>query len=209
MRWAAALSGAGHEARIVVVDDRARSDEPYVAERITCRADDPAADLPFPVPRFSRAAEPATACTFQQLSDLQLAQYREQLRRRIDAQVDRFDPHVIHAQYIWVLGQLALETGVPYVLCAWGEELVDYHLDPRYRALADQAAANASRILAPDESILHDVCATFDVEPSQTSLAPTLLRPDDATGNDHTADVAESLTRLYQSLRDERFGGGC
>ena len=44
----------------------------------------------------------------------------------LDAQIDRFDPHVIHAQHIWVQGQLALETGVPYVLNAWGPELIEY-----------------------------------------------------------------------------------
>jgi hypothetical protein len=164
--WALALVASGHEARLLIVDDQSPSDEPLDIERVVCRADTSAADLgaadlPFDVPRFSTPRSEQEAFAFSMLSAGQLAQYRDQLRRHLDRQIDRFDPHVIHAQHIWVQGQLALETGVPYVLNAWGPELIEYQRDDRFRLLADQAAENAGRILVPHESLLRQVVEMF------------------------------------------------
>ncbi len=205
--WAGALADAGHDARILLVDSGPREDEPLVADRIVCHPSDPAADLPFDLPRFSTPAAGDSARTFGALSDEELAQYREQLRRRLDAQVDRFNPDVIHAQYAWVQGQLAVETGAPYVLNIWGPELVDCDIDPRYRTLADQAATNASRILTPDLATLHRAEQMFEIDEGRALVAPKVLdlaESDDTSAN--RTEVAGALTRLYQTLLDERFG---
>jgi hypothetical protein len=132
-KWSLSLESAGHETRLLIVDRQSRDDEPLTIDRVVCRADDATADLAFEIPQFSASQ----GLVFRALSDSQLAAYRDQLRRHLDAQIDRFDPHVIHAQHIWVQGQLALETGVPYVLNAWGPELIEYESDARYRNLAD------------------------------------------------------------------------
>ena len=50
---------------------------------------------------------------------MQISRYRDAWRRRLDREVDRFNPHVIHAGHLWWDAQLALETGVPYVVSAW------------------------------------------------------------------------------------------
>lgn len=206
-RWAAALVDAGHEACLLVVDDRKRDNEPLVAERVVCHRDDPTADLSFELPRFSTSADAQAGGTFPALTDAQLAQYREQLRRRLDAQIDRFNPQVIHAQHIWVLGQLSVETGAPYLLSAWGPELVDYELDPRYRTLAEQAATNAGRILVPDDETLREVEEKFDLERGQALVAPAALRlAESAAATAPPSAIAGELVRLYQALLDARFG---
>jgi hypothetical protein len=205
-QWSLGLAAAGHEARLLVVDDRAGDDGSRGVERIVCRDGDANADLPFDVPRFG-AADAHRRLTFRAMSDQQLAQYRERLRRRLDLLVDRFDPHVIHAQHIWVQAQLGLETGVPYVLNAWDDELIDYRADARFQGLANQAAENASRILVPDEAMSRRVARLFETagERMHVMSADLMLR-DSADPASARVEAAGRLVTIYQKILDERFG---
>jgi len=204
-RWSAALVRGGHETRALVVDSCRRAEGPLPIDRVVCHAGDRGADLPFDVPRFGEGTGTQPGGTFRSLTDEQLTRYREHLRRRLDALVDRFNPQVIHAQHIWVLGlgQLAVETGVPYLINAWGPELDDGRLDARYRELADQAAANAGRILTPDRATLERVEGMFELEPGQALVSPGALGVSES--NDPAAE-AVALVGMYQELLDERFG---
>ena len=92
----------------------------------------------------------APAGRFASLNDDQVTAYRSEFRKHLDQEVSQFDPHIIHVQHLWVQAELALETGVPYVVSAYAEDFAAYDADPRYRALADQAAENASRIFITD-----------------------------------------------------------
>lgn len=206
-QWALALVAAGHEARLLIVDDQSTGNEPLVIERVVCRNGDRAADLPFELPRFGTPQGERQQSAFRTLSDRQLAQYRDQVRRHLDAQIDRFDPHVIHAQHIWVQGQLALETGVPYLLNAWGPELIDYASDDRYRALADQAAENAGRILVPHESLLRRVVETFpSTADRMLVMSGEMNLGESPASSSERAAASERLLALYQTVLDERFG---
>ena len=202
-RWARALDAAGHNVQLLIVDKHRRESEPLAVERVICRDGDIAADLPFAPPQFSTADGSKPQLTFGALSDSQLAGYREQVRRRLDSIIDRFDPHLIHAQHIWIQGQLGLETGVPYVLNAWNAELIDYESQPRYRALADQAAENAGRILVPDDGLLRRVVAMFDVARERMLVMPAELMPSEPADSSATSN---RLLEIYQAVLDERFG---
>jgi hypothetical protein len=187
----------------VLLVDAQRGDASGDCDRVVCHSGDASADLPFDVPRFD--AELANTTTFKQLSDQQLHQYRDHLRRRLDRHVDQFNPHVIHVQYVGVWGQLAVETGVPYVVSAWGPELAASELDARYAPLAEQAAANAGRILVADEATLRRLSERFELDPERALVAPQELgmsAPEHAAA-ERAADV---LAPIYQSLLDELFG---
>jgi hypothetical protein len=204
-QWAMALASAGHEVRLLVVDEEHRFGETLTIERVVC-GNDPNADLTFQLPHFSTPPGDRGP-TFSSLSDLQLARYRERLRRRLDAQILRFDPHLIHAQHVWLLGQLALETGVPYLLCAWGPELIDSQKDTRFGALAEQAAENAGRILAVDEATMQRVVSLFPAAAERTLLMPEALRLSGPTNSEaDRAKAANFLAELYRTVLDERFG---
>ena len=207
-KWALALAAAGHDPRILVVDDGPSigdGTEGVLVERVICRPGDAAADLPFDLPLFVAPHVAHAQHTYSTLSDQQLTQYRDCLRRRLDSLIDRFDPHVLHAQHIWVLGQLGLESGVPYVLNAWPEELAEYDRDPRYRPLADQAAENAGRILVPDQALARQVIERFDSATDRLLIMPNEL-VSDATESAEQAKTSESLLVVYQTVLDERFG---
>lgn len=207
-KWALSLAAAGHDPRILLVDDGPSigdGTEGVLVERVICRPGDVAADLSFELPRFVALHVAHAQHTFSTLSDQQLTQYRDRLRRRLDSLIDRFDPHVLHAQHIWVLGQLSLESGVPYVLNAWPEELLEYDRDPRYRALADQAAENAGRILVPDEALARQVVERFESAADRLLVMPNELVSDAAEPVEQ-AKTSESLLAVYQAVLDERFG---
>jgi hypothetical protein len=169
---ATTLQAAGHEVRCLIVDTVREGTEPFPVGRVCCRAGDPSADLNFDVPSF--ASETRGRQTYESLTDPQLAAYREAFRRLLDCEVDRFDPHLIHAQHIWVQGQLALETGVIYLLSAWGAELSSYAADPRYRPLADQAAENAGKILVSTRSQRDRVLELFESAADRIVVVPHL-----------------------------------
>jgi hypothetical protein len=194
---ARSLASAGHQVRCLIVDDRARSDDAVPVRRVVSRAGDAAADLPFDFPSFDE--HPLSSQTFQQLTDKQLACYRDVLRQAMDAEVAGFDPDVIHAQDIWVMGHLALEAGAPYVLTTSGREFAACRLDPRFRCWVEETAENAGRILAADEATRREVIRLFgDLD------GRILTQPNDDRAS--AAGAAEWLGGVYRDVRQERFG---
>ncbi len=189
---AAALLAAGHGVRVLALDRRPPAAGALVIRTVTCRADDAAADLDFDIPRF--AADESGAPTFDSLSEDQLARYREAIRQRLDREVDAFDPHIIHVEYVWLLGQLVLETGVPYVARLWGPEVAGAPHAPRIRGLAQQAAENAGRIIVADAAQAARAASLFEVGPERIALLP----PGEA--------AAGPYVELYRTVLTERFG---
>ena len=167
---------------------------------------DSTAELHFPLPRFDVPDGASDGVAFSQLSDGQLSEYRENLRRRLDGQIDRFNPHVLHAQHVWLEGQLALETGVPYVLNAWHDELAGPAADARFQDLVAQAAENASRILVPDEAVRSRVAAAFDGAADRTMIMPRKLHAGALDASVASSDTSARLIALYQAVLEERFG---
>lgn len=205
-QWAQGLVSAGDEVHLLVADEEHRFGEPLEVERVVC-GDDPNADLKFKLPRFSSEYTAGGRPSFADLTDGELARYRDCLRRRLDTEILRFDPHVIHAQHLWVLGQLALESGVPYVLNAWDDELIDYRQDARYQPLAEQAAENASRILVATSATQQRVESMFELAADRTLLMPPPWLLDGPAGEDASRHAAGTqLHALYQTVLSERFG---
>lgn len=192
------LLSAGHEVQGVVVEGEPLAGDAVPIRRVVCRRGDAAADLPFDAPRLG--GPPQSGQTFFDLTDRQLAEYRDALRSALDAEIEAFDPHLVHAQHIWILGHLALEAGVPYVLSTSGLELSVYRVDLRFRRYADEAAENAGRILATSEAVREDVRATFGDLDGRIVIMPAEV----ASGDPHRA--ANWLSQIYREVLTDRFG---
>jgi hypothetical protein len=204
-RCAQVLSAGGHEVRAIVVDQRRLAGDRMRVRRVVCSSTETAADLPFDLPRFGSSPSVDQAHTFAKLSDQQVVAYRDALRSHLDAEVDAFDPHVIHAQHIWIGGQLALETGVPYVLNAWGPELLELATDPRYRRWVEQAAENAGQILAPDQTLLDQIVEMFEPESGAPSVMPPALQlAAPACSPDAEQSAGKQLLAIYENARGRR-----
>jgi hypothetical protein len=190
---AAALRAAAHDVHLLLVaGSDSATDESLVVQRVTCRSGDPAADLDFDVPRFE--SDSSGGQTFAAMSEDQLARYREVVRKKLDHEVDAFNPQVIQVEYVWLLGQLVLETGVPYVARAWGPELTSCLGMPRMRGLAQQAAENAGRIIVADRAQADAVRTAFDIAADRIAVLPT------------STVSAEPFVQLYRTVLEERFG---
>lgn len=194
---AAGLASLGHQVRVLLAADAPQPEESFGQRVVLCRPGDPDADLPFPLPGFT--AQSPAGLAFADLTAAQLAEFREQLRHHLDIEVAEFDPHIIHAQHLWLEGQLALETGVPYVVTAGAAALDTYAADPRYHSLVDQAAENAGRIVVADQAIGRRVAAMFEGAQERILVLPPLTHP--ASAHD-----VEPWLAAYRDVYRQRFG---
>lgn len=185
---ARSLQAAGQDARILTIDDQDSAVHDSLVIRVTAGRAVSGADLPFARPSF--ASVERGGLDYCDLTDVELDTYRRVLRKRLDNEVHQFNPHVIHCQHIWVLGHLALETGVPYLLTAHAAELDALSSDPRYMRFAHQAAENAGRILASTKDLADRVAAMF---PASTDRV-RVVKPS------CTAEIVEA----YQAVLRER-----
>ncbi|MBS0208886.1 MAG: glycosyltransferase [Planctomycetes bacterium] len=195
---ASQLAAAGHQVRLLVVDSgelaggRAASLSAGVSLRhAVCRAGDTTAMVPFAAPRFVAASEHQS---FARLTDQQVDQYRDQLRTVFDDEIQEFNPHLVHAEHVWLLGHLALEAGVPYVVEAWGAELELLAVDKRWLRYARETAENAGRILVPNNDVAQQLHQTFPGLETEV----TLTSRDDVNtpaGRDKLLDVYRAVVR--------------
>jgi hypothetical protein len=190
LRLAQGFIDRGHSVRLLTVDRERSETCSFPVRTVVCNSAGETADLRFDVPRFR--SEGDRHLTFHDLSNRQLSDYRQALREALDAEIADFDPHIIHAQHIWLQGHLVLEGGVPYVLTAWGPELEDAAWELRYRRYAQETAENAGQILAATAELAAAVHALFGDLEGRVLVVP----PDDC-------DLA--LT-AYQQVLQSRFG---
>jgi hypothetical protein len=185
---------AGEPTRCLIVDRRDEAThDGLTVRRVLCQHDGPRGELPFDVPCL--ISHMGGGPTFSDLTDDQLARYRDALRRSLDTEIAVFNPHVVHVQHIWLLAHLALEAGVPYLLTAHGPELAAYRSDSRFRRYADEAAENAGRVVVANEAVRQEVIATFGDLDGRIVTLPT-----------HVPAPTEFHRTLYHIVLSERFG---
>lgn len=81
-----------------------------------------------------------------------IVERQAELRRQLDGEVLSFDPQVIHVHGLGAPGHLALESGVPYLVSVFGDELAIVQSGAHLRSQAQQALENAGRIVVDGES---------------------------------------------------------
>ncbi|MDZ4784191.1 MAG: glycosyltransferase [Planctomycetia bacterium] len=187
LSWLCEKLSASHEVRIVQAG--LTRDTPADVRVVVCNADDPCADLPFDLPSLDhdRAGLP----TFHSLSNSELAAYREAFRNALDAEIDAFDPDVVHVQHLWIDGHLILESGAPYVVSAYQTEWTAAQADRRFRRFVRETAENASRVLTDDLTLRGQLAKRFELPRERFSDA---------------ALTVEQLTALYREVHECRFG---
>ena len=123
---------------------------------------------------------------------------RTAVRVLLDQEVAVFDPQVIHVQGIGVLGHLALETGVPYVISAFNQDLTIGQIGSSVRSFSQQAVENAGGVLVDSEETRRRVLAGFG-ELEAVVVVEEMADPD-APGS------LERLWQLYNKIVAARRG---
>lgn len=192
MCLAQGLQAAEHAVHCLLLDNEPRSSDPFSARRLICDLDRDTADLFFPPPTFSATA--VDSFVFSDLTDEQVAEYREVYRRALEEEVDKFDPQIIHCQHAWLQANLALETGVPYVLTARWKNIQGYRSDARFRFWVEQAVENAARVVVHNHFMAGQVKETFEIDNDRIVVIPQAVHvPDDCI---ETANRSELLQHL-------------
>ena len=204
---AVGLLAAGHEVHCLSVSNVPEQGFSFPVRTIVCSPDISDADLTFPVPDFYRRGQ--SSFLFGDLSDEQLSRYREVFRQRLDEEVDRFNPHVIHGQHIGVQGELILETGVPYVLTAHAAELCSLSEDARLEPLAIQAAENAGRILVGSEQLRTRLLSRFTDVAERTVVVPAPIDVNSTAINLAATSQSSSKSLVETAQRSVLFVGDC
>ena len=148
------------------------------------------------MPTFSVATPDRS--NFLELTDRQLAGYREAMWRHLDGEVLARDPQIIHAQYVGLLGHLALETGAAYVLSAGARSCKPAARTSRWRRFADEAVAGAGKVLAGDERLRRELLELFPHAAERIALVP----PADGS----QGPWIERIAAIYAAVLRERFG---
>lgn len=191
------LAAAGQEVLCLVVEGRhapPSAAETFALERVRCAPGDPAADVAFDLPCLE--PYPFTRQTFEDLSDFQLVEYRNALRRKLDRCVEQLNPHVIHCQHAWLFAHLALESGAPYLVTAQGPDLQIAAASSRYHRLVEQALENAATILVHSESVARQVTELFsDLQGRVQQVLPP-----------SAAARAEQHIACYEAALNQRYG---
>lgn len=191
------LASAGHQVRVLAVDDELTDDPEPNVRRIVCHATDRRAPFPHTMPTFHPNGK---TTSFAALNDRQLSDYRDLLRTEFDRELDLYDPCIVHVQHVWLFGHLALEAGVPYVLSAHPHEFEVAKTDARFRRYMQETAENACRILAHGTAAQSVAELVGDLEGRVVSFA---LPTADALGKQRWW---ESLPAMYEASLIERFG---
>lgn len=199
-RLAEALLSRGHEVEALIVDRDGKQEESFPVRRVVARREPSGGDLPFDFPCFE--SHEGSHPTFYVLTDPQTTAYREATRRALDETIHAFNPHIVHAQHVWLLGHLALEAGAPYVLSAYEVDLAAGRADGRYRRLAQEAAENAGRVIAPSDALRERLESAFGALDGRLL---TIVPPQDDSREAFERYADQVIEVYYAALRD-RFG---
>lgn len=98
-------------------------------------------------------------------------QFRAIMRGRLDIEIGSFDPQIVHVHGLGVLGHLALESGAPYVVSVFAEDLSAERGDSIWGPQAQEAIENAGYVIVDSEATSHAVQARFGEVQAMTIAA--------------------------------------
>lgn len=94
-------------------------------------------------------------------ADKGLDRLRAVMRSRLDTEIANFDPQVVHVHGLGVLGHLALESGAPYVVSIFAQELLPVQRESTLHKQVQQALENAGCLIVDSDETRRTLETTF------------------------------------------------
>lgn len=91
---------------------------------------------------------PRSNLLFNDMTDLQLQQYKDAFRKAIEEEILEFKPDVIHAQHIWIISNVALDYNIPVVITSHGSDIMGYEAWPKFHNIMYEVAEKCKKIIA-------------------------------------------------------------
>lgn len=126
-----------------------------------------------------------------------LDDFRARMRGRLDTEIRGFDPQIIHIHGLGVLGHLALESGAPYVISVFADELARAQGESTWRSHIQEAMENAGCVIVDSEETRRVIETMFgDVQAVAIAVE---------TGPASDADSFGWLWETYRVVSARRF----
>lgn len=132
--------------------------------------------LDFNFPCFT--THPLSNQSFYSLTKKQLNEYIKAFKKAIDEEIKENKPDVIHAQHIWVLASLAVDTGIKTIITAHGTDIIGHQKDESFHKYTYNAASKADKIVTISKSNKKLVEEIFKLDKERIKLMPNGYNPD-------------------------------
>lgn len=104
---------------------------------------------------------PRSNLLFDDMTDLQLEQYKNAFRKAIQEEILQFKPDVIHAQHIWIISEVALEYNIPVIVTSHGSDIMGYEAWPRFHNVMFKVAKDCKKIIAISNHSKEEIANIF------------------------------------------------
>ena len=131
--------------------------------------------LDFNFPCFT--THPESIQSFYDLNDSQINEYVSAFKRAIDEEIKENKPDVIHAQHIWILASLAVDTGIKTVITAHGTDIIGHKKDDRFHKYTKNAVSKSKKIITISKDNKKLVKDIFGVDSKKIELMPNGYNP--------------------------------
>lgn len=91
---------------------------------------------------------PRSSFLFNDMTDIQLEQYKNAFRKAISEEIIEFQPDIIHAQHIWIISDVAMEYNIPVVVTSHGSDTMGYNWWPKFHDVMHKVVKNCNKIIA-------------------------------------------------------------
>ncbi len=124
--------------------------------------------LPDPNPRNIK-----NAWTFKEMEEEKFTVYMDFLRYRLKKIIRDFNPDIIEAEHIWIMGYVLLEMGFPVVVGAHNSDQMGYRYDTRMRPYAKACARGARYIFAISDHVKEKCLKLYGVPSDRVIVIPS------------------------------------
>lgn len=115
--------------------------------------------LDFNFPCFD--PHPRSSLLFDNLTDVQLEQYKNAFKKAIEEEIIEFKPDIIHAQHIWIISKIALEYNIPVIVTSHGSDIMGYQAWPEFHSIMYEVADKCKKIIAVSNHSKKDITNIF------------------------------------------------
>lgn len=124
--------------------------------------------IPDPNPRNVK-----DAWTFKEMKEKEFSVYIDFLKDRLEKIIKDFNPDIIEAEHIWIMGYVLLEMGCPIVVGAHNSDQMGYRYDMRMRPYAKACAKGARYIFAISDHVRQRCLKLYDVPSDRVIVIPS------------------------------------
>lgn len=104
---------------------------------------------------------PRSGFLFEDMTDLQIAQYENAFKKTVEQEIIEFNPDIIHAQHIWIISSVLEEYNIPIIITSHGSDIMGYNESDKYHKHVKKAAKDCKKIIAISNHNKEEISAIF------------------------------------------------